>query len=64
MRDVYSLNLEKRHRDEAQHKVEIERLQKQIHHARTNYSTEKFEGDFAKQQHFKHRITRFPSMNK
>ncbi len=60
----YSLNIEKRHRDEAQHKTEITRLRKQINKARTNYSTRQFEHDFAKQQDFKQRISRYPSNNK
>ena len=59
-----SLNIEKRHRDEVQHKSEVERLQKQIHQARTNYPTREYDGDFAKQQDFKRRISRFPFNNK
>lgn len=61
---MFSLNNEKRQRDEAQHRAEIKRLHKHIHQARTNYSTEKFEDDFAKQQDLKRRITRYPSLNK
>jgi hypothetical protein len=58
---MFSLNIEKRHRDEAQHKIEIERLQKQIEHARTSYPTRGYHDDFAKQQNFKRRISRYPS---
>ncbi|CAF2420218.1 unnamed protein product [Rotaria sp. Silwood2] len=59
-----NLNTEKRHRDEVEHKNEIERLQKQISHVRTNYSTRDYQNDFAKQQDFKRRISKFPPNNK
>ncbi|CAF4612275.1 unnamed protein product [Rotaria sp. Silwood1] len=61
---THSLNTEKRHRDEVEHKSEIERLQKQISHARTNYPTREYQNDFAKQQDFKRRISKFPLNNK
>jgi len=56
----FSLNFRKRHRDEIQHRNVIERLQKQINHVRTNYSTREYEYDYAHQQDFKRQITRFP----
>jgi hypothetical protein len=61
---IDSLNREKRHRDEIEHKHEIERLKKQMNQTRTNYPTREYEYDFAKQQDFKRRISRFPPNNK
>jgi len=61
---IYSLNIEKRHRDESKHKNEVERLQKQITQTRTNYPTQEFQHDFDKQQDFKRRISRFAPNNK
>ncbi|CAF1124122.1 unnamed protein product [Rotaria sordida] len=61
---THSLNTEKRHRDEVEHKNEVERLQKQINNVRTNYSIREYQNDFAKQQDFKRRISRFPPNNK
>lgn len=55
-----SLNNEKRHRDEEQHKSEIERLQKQINHVRTSYPSKAFLQEYAKQQNLKQRISKFP----
>jgi len=57
----FSLNNERRQRDESQHKREYERLRKQINQSQTSYPTRSFEHDFAKQQDFKRRITRYPS---
>jgi len=61
---IYSLNIEKRHRDESKHKNEVERLQKQISQTRTNYPIQEFQHDFDKQQDFKRRISRFAPNNK
>lgn len=60
----FSLNSEKRHRDENQHQLQLERLRKQINQSRTSYPTREYEHDFAKQQDFKRRITRYPPTKK
>ncbi len=59
---LFSLNFKKRHRDEIQHRNVIERLQNQINHVRTSYSTRQYEHDYAQQQDFKRQITRFPPL--
>ncbi|CAF1305873.1 unnamed protein product [Rotaria magnacalcarata] len=62
--ETHSLNNEKRHRDDEQHKTEIARLQKQINHARTNYPSRKYQNDYTKQQDLLQRISKFPPNNK
>lgn len=62
--DFFSLNSEKRQRDKAQHKMEFDRLKRQIENVRTVYPSQKYENDFAKKQDLIQRISRFPQNTK
>ncbi len=60
----FSLNTEKRQRQQAQHESEFQRLQRQISQVRPSYSVRELQQDYAKSQDVKKRMSKFPSNDK
>ncbi len=60
----FSLNLEQRHREQAEHESEVHRLQRQISHIRPSYPTREFEQEYAKTQDLKKIIRKFSTNEK
>lgn len=60
----FSLNTEKRQRQQAQHDSEFQRLQKKITQVRASYPAREYQQDYAKAQDVKKRMSRFPLNDK
>ena len=61
---VFSLNTEKRQRDQVQHENEYQRLQRQISQVRPNYPINEYKQNYAKAQDVKKRMSKFPTNEK
>jgi hypothetical protein len=57
---LYSLNIEKRQREQAEHDSEVQRLHRQISQIRPSYPAREYEQDYAKTQDLKKRMSKFP----
>jgi hypothetical protein len=61
---LFSLNTEKRQRQQAEHDSEVQRLQRQISQIRPSYPARVYKQDYAKKQELKKRMSKFPTNDK